>query len=123
GEGAVGAEDRELLDHHAHVGVGGDQRQGDEAYLAFNDAMMTWRGELSQSAVVTLAEESGLDIVRLREDIEDPQIAANIQRTYALARQLQINGTPGFVIGGRIVRGFVPFDQLREMVEDARERG
>ena len=99
------------------------QKQGGEKYLAFNDAMMTWRGELSEGTVMALADESGLDMDQLRADIEDPSIAANIQRTYALARQLQINGTPGFIVGGRIVRGYVPFDQLREMVEDARERG
>ncbi|MEL7462573.1 MAG: DsbA family protein [Pseudomonadota bacterium] len=99
------------------------QKQGDAEYLALNDAMMTWRGELSEAAVIALADEAGLDMDRFRNDMEDPTIAENIQRTYALARQLQINGTPGFIVGGRIIRGYVPFDQLRELVEDARERG
>lgn len=99
------------------------QRQGGDLYLAFNDAMMTWRGDLSENAVLSLAEEVGLDMDRLREDLADPDIATNIQRTYALARQLNISGTPGFIIGGQIVRGFIPFGQLRELVETARERG
>lgn len=99
------------------------QRQGGDRYLAFNDAMMTWQGNLSEQAVMSLAEEAGLDAGRLQEDMNDPEIAERIQQTYALARQLKINGTPGFIIGGRIVRGYIPYDQLKELVEEAREQG
>lgn len=99
------------------------QEQGGDLYLAFNDAMMTWQGNLSEAAVMSLAGEVGIDVAQLEADMNKPEIASNIQRTYALARQLQISGTPGFVIGGQIVRGFVPVSQLRELVEDAREQG
>lgn len=99
------------------------QRQGDDKYLAFNDAMMTWQGGLNEATVISLAEEAGLDADRLRDDMNDPKIAENIQQTYALARQLKINGTPGFIVGGRIIRGYIPYDQLRELVDEAREQG
>lgn len=99
------------------------QRQGGDKYLAFNDAMMTWQGGLNEAAVMSLAAEAGLDADRLRKDMDDPEIAGNIQKTYALARSLRINGTPGFIIGGRIVRGYIPYDQLRELVDEAREQG
>lgn len=99
------------------------QRQGGDKYLAFNDAMMTWQGGLNEASVISLAEEAGLDIGRLRDDMDDPEIADNIQKTYALARSLKINGTPGFIVGGRIVRGYIPYDQLRELVDEARDQG
>lgn len=98
-------------------------RQGDDLYAAFNDAMMRHKGDLSTAAVARLAAEVGLDAERMTTDMEAPEIAENIRRTYALARELEINGTPGFIIGDEIVRGFVPYDTLRELVEDARRNG
>ena len=96
--------------------------QSGEKYAAFNDAMMTWQGDLSQNAVMSLADEVGLDTERLAADMENDEIAENIRATYKLARALNITGTPGFIIGDEIVRGFVPFDALREMVQQERDR-
>lgn len=97
--------------------------QGGAKYMAFNDLMMRHRGDLNRDAIIRLAREAGLDSAKMEADMEDPAIAANIQRTYALARRLDISGTPGFVIGDRIVRGFIPYDSLRELVEEARGEG
>lgn len=99
------------------------QAQDGERYLAFNDAMMTHQGGLDAGAVADLAAGAGLDVDRMLKDMESPRIAENIRRTYALARELEIKGTPGFVIGGQIVRGYVPYDALRELVDEARENG
>ncbi|MFN3260037.1 MAG: DsbA family protein [Pikeienuella sp.] len=97
--------------------------QGGAIYEAFGDAMMTHQGELNERAVLRLAGEAGADVERLKADMEKPEIAENIRKTYALARQLGISGTPGFIIGERIVRGFVPADALRDLVAEARRAG
>lgn len=99
------------------------KRQGDELYAAFNDAMMSHKGDLTEATVNRLATEAGVDTARMSEDMEAPEIAENIRRTYALAQQLEINGTPGFIVGDEIVRGFLPYDALRELVKDARRSG
>lgn len=99
------------------------QNQSQDKYWAFNDAMMTWRGDLDEATVMSLAEESGLDAEALRRDMEAPAVAGKIKRNYELARKLKINGTPGFIIGGQIVRGYVDYSALRQLVEEARERG
>lgn len=97
--------------------------QGADAYLSFNDAMMRHRGDLDQHAVMRIAGEVGIDQAKLAQDIQNPQIAANIRQTYGLARRLDISGTPAFIIGDTIVRGFLPYDGLKEIVEEQRERG
>lgn len=97
--------------------------QGADAYLSFNDAMMRHRGDLDQHTVMRLAGEAGVDQAKLAEDIQNPQIAANIRETYGLARRLDISGTPAFIIGDTIVRGFLPYDSLKEIVEDERRQG
>lgn len=97
--------------------------QGADAYLSFNDAMMRHRGDLDQPTVMRIAGEAGVDQAKLAEDIQNPQIAANIRETYGLARRLDISGTPAFIIGDTIVRGFLPYDSLKEIVEDERRQG
>ena len=98
-------------------------QQGADTYLSFNDAMMRHRGDLDQHTVMRIAGEAGVDQAKLAEDIQNPQIAANIRETYGLARRLDISGTPAFIIGYTIVRGFLPYDSLKEIVADQRERG
>ncbi len=98
-------------------------RQSSDLYMRLNDAFMRHRGELDQGAVMRIANSVGVDIERLSQDVQDPAIAANIRETYALARRLDISGTPAFIIGGQIVRGFLPYDDLKEIVEDQREQG
>ncbi|MEM6441262.1 MAG: DsbA family protein [Pseudomonadota bacterium] len=89
-------------------------------YLAYNDALMSHQGQLSERAVFDYADDVGLDVRQLRRDMERPEIAERIARTQGLARALRIEGTPSFVIGGQLVRGYVPLDRMREAV--ARER-
>lgn len=90
------------------------------AYAALHDAMMTFRGPLTEEAIFGMAAEAGLDAARLRTEMAAPEIADAIRQTYELARALRIEGTPGFVIGDQIVRGFVQLDQMRALVEEAR---
>ncbi|QIE54561.1 DsbA family protein [Pikeienuella piscinae] len=97
--------------------------QSSTIYEDLNDAMMEHKGNLDEATVFALAKDAGADIDRLREDMQSPEIAENIRRTYALARELEINGTPGFIIGDQILRGYAPYEQLHEMVEAARSQG
>ena len=89
-------------------------------YLAYNDALMSHQGQLSERAVFDYADDVGLNVRQLRRDMERPEIEERLGRTQGLARALRIEGTPSFVIGGQLVRGYVPLDRMREAV--ARER-
>ena len=89
-------------------------------YLAYNDALMSHQGQLSERAVFDYADDVGLHVRQLRRDMERPEIEERLGRTQGLARALRIEGTPSFVIGGQLVRGYVPLDRMREAV--ARER-
>lgn len=96
-------------------------RQDDgRRYLAFNDALMAHDGQLDGDAVWQIADEVGLDVDRLRRDAASDEVASMIDRTYSLARALRIEGTPTFVIGDRLVRGYVPLDRMRATVAEVR---
>jgi cytochrome c oxidase assembly protein Cox11 len=56
------------------------------------------------------------------QDMDDPTIRAAIDKNLALARVLRIDGTPGFVIGGQILRGATDLQTLQGWIRDARAR-
>ncbi len=89
-------------------------------YAEFHNAMMSTDTRLDEPQVLAIAGEVGLDVARLQQDMQDPAIDALIARNHALARDLGINGTPGFIIGNEIVRGATSLEHLTQLVSEAR---
>ena len=50
-----------------------------------------------------------------------PEIGKYLRDTLQLAQQLGINGTPGFVIGGKLVPGAIGKEQMKDLVAQARQ--
>jgi protein-disulfide isomerase len=89
-------------------------------YVAFHKEMMLDRGVANEAKVLRIAAKIGVDAERMKSDMNDPAIAAMIERNLALAQALRINGTPGFIIGDQIVRGAVDLKTLRALIQEAR---
>jgi protein-disulfide isomerase len=94
------------------------EKQGKYEELHF--AMMTVSGKLTEDKAFKIAEKIDLDLDQLRRDMEAPEIDAMLQRNFALAQALQINGTPAFVIGDEVVRGAIDMRALRQIVGQTR---
>ncbi|MBD3624967.1 MAG: DsbA family protein [Rhodobacteraceae bacterium] len=90
-------------------------------YEEFHWALMGMQGRAEEASVMRIAEEVGLDVERLREDMEAPEIQEHIATSMRLTQALGFSGTPSFVIGDNLVPGFVEVDQLRALVEETRE--
>ena len=99
------------------------RKQGEKRYVAFHEVMMASRGRLSKASVFRFAKEVGLEVERLKGDMEDDDINEMIRRNLELASALNINGTPAFVIGDTIVRGAVGIKTLKSLVERVRKTG
>ena len=93
-------------------------RQG--LYFTFHEALMQAGGRADESSVLAVAEDVGLDVERLKSDMKDPEIQAAIDRNLALAEALRITGTPGFVVGKRILRGATDLGTLQSLIREAR---
>ena len=95
------------------------QRQG--KYEGFHNAMMATTGQITDETVYRVAGSVGLDVDRLKRDMSAPEIEQILKANLALAGALNIRGTPGFIVGNRIVPGAVELDSLRNMIADARQ--
>ena len=96
---------------------------GGDAYKQVHDSLMVLEQEPTEPVLRRLAETLGLDADAILARMSDPEVDRRIRETRALAEQLQINGTPSFVIGDQMLRGYVPLQGMRQIVEDQRDAG
>jgi len=85
-------------------------------FWELHDRMMTQQDDLSLGALLTMAEQSGLDVPKLRKALEKHTYAADVAADMATARELELNGTPAFVINGQRVVGNQPAEEMRALV-------
>ena len=92
-------------------------------YFQFHVALMGARGRLTEQNVMDVAKDVGLDVARLRGDMEDPRIEAYLDETQQLATALGIRGTPAFVIGDTVVRGAIDEADMKQIIAQMRAGG
>lgn len=93
---------------------------GPEAYGAMSKALMELDAAATEPTLARLAEAFELDGAAILARMADPEVERRIAETRELAIRLQINGTPTFVIGDRMVRGQVPLATMQTLVADQR---
>ncbi|MCH7935817.1 MAG: thioredoxin domain-containing protein [Proteobacteria bacterium] len=89
-------------------------------YEPFHRAMMVTKGALPEQRVMKIAAQTGYDVKALKKTMADPRIDEMIKKNFALAEALDINGTPAFVIGDKIVRGAIDLAALKKLISQAR---
>ena len=85
-----------------------------------NDALMTFQGSLTEATAYQIAANAGYDIAALKQEAAGEVVGAMVNANYALARDLGLEGTPSFVVGKQIVRGYIPLEQMQAAVAQAR---
>jgi protein-disulfide isomerase len=93
-------------------------RQG--KYKDFHTALLSLRGRLTTEAIFQVALELKLDVDRLKTDMADPALQAQVRKSFGLAKALSIQGTPAFTIGDHVVPGAISKEQLADLVAQAR---
>jgi len=96
-------------------------KQSPQKYARLHAALMSAKGELSQDSILKAAEAAGLDVARIKTDMNGPEVDALIKRNYDLAETLNIRGTPAFIIGNELTPGAVDLPIFKKMVADARK--
>jgi protein-disulfide isomerase len=92
-------------------------RRQDDKYVPFHLALMDTQGDLPLERILSIAEEVGLDVEQLQADMDDQAITDSLEASRTLADNLQVNGTPTFVINGQIRAGAVDQDLLNSLID------
>lgn len=94
---------------------------GPEAYDSVHVELMGYEGSITPDYLEEVATDLGLDLPEIVAHMDSDTVTNAIDNNRALAQRLQISGTPTFVIGEQMIRGFVPADSLIEAAAIARQ--
>lgn len=97
--------------------------EGGDAYEWLGDALMTSGGRVTEASLEDTLEDLGLDAARIRAAMADEEVTRRIAETRSLAQALGIAGTPTFVFGDRMVRGYLPLADMQSLVDEIRGEG
>lgn len=72
---------------------------------------------LSVELLIGFARSNGLDLGQFQKCLSSPESRAAVVEDIAEARRLGINGTPTFLVNGKILRGAVNIEELKTLIE------
>lgn len=93
---------------------------GAEAYEAVHGGLMGMRADVTEPALERLASDLDLDAGAILAAMNAPEVDAEISANRMLAQAMNISGTPTFVVGDVMLRGYLPLDQMMLVVENVR---
>jgi len=94
---------------------------GDEMYKMVHDILIKMKSPPSEKAFNQIMNNLNLDADRVESKMESNEVNGMIAYTRTLAERLKISGTPTFVMNDELIRGYVPFDALINIVDNKRD--
>ena len=85
------------------------------ALAALHFALMNETDLVNEAMIYADAQKAGLNMAKLRADMQNPEIDAAIATSKALATRAGIDGTPTFIINGVMHPGAVDDDLLKSL--------
>lgn len=92
-------------------------------YWEYHMALMAHEGRIDEAVADQIAQATGLDLKKLKADMEADEVNQVINRNMQLADSLKIQGTPAFIIDETVIPGAVGFDALAAVVKQIRDNG
>lgn len=90
-------------------------------YFEYHRAVMTFKGPKTIENLADLAKKTGLDVEQMKKDAAGPEVKAQLEKHTEIAQALRISGTPGFIVGDQIIRGFIPYEGMKTIIADLRK--
>ena len=75
-------------------------------YWEVHRTLIGLRGEVNEASALRAVEKlGGLDVAKLKKDMDSPEVKAEIETVRNLAQKMGINGTPHVLVGDRAIAG------------------
>lgn len=94
---------------------------GPDAYAKINAGFYeSFRGEVTPDTLTAFAQGLGIDAAPILAAMNADDVTKVIDDNHRLGETLSIAGTPTFVLGGQMLRGYVPPEVMKQMLTEAR---
>ena len=90
-------------------------------YNNFHLSLMKIKGRVDEEKVFSTAKKVGLNIDQLKIDMTNPDVEEQLMKNREIAKLLNLNGTPAFIIGDIIYPGALNSNNLKNIIKKFRE--
>ena len=95
--------------------------QKQNLYNKFHLSLMSIKGVVDDEKVFKVAKEIGLNIEQLKIDMNSSDISTQLKKNREVAKLLNLNGTPAFIIEDVIYPGALTKQNLKDIIKKVRE--
>jgi protein-disulfide isomerase len=88
-----------------------------DKYISFHFALMSEQGAVDENVIFADAQKAGVNVAKLKADMQSPEIDKVIDLSQALAQKAGIDGTPTFIANGVMHPGAVDDQTLSDMAK------
>ncbi len=90
-------------------------------YQEYYDVLMSRRGAMEKSDLIAEAKKLGLDVEKLEKDAQSDKIKKQLNANRDLGAELEIFGTPAFIIDNQIIEGAAPKEAFKQLIAERRK--
>jgi protein-disulfide isomerase len=90
-------------------------------YFEFFKAMMQNHAPITDELLEKVARDIGMDVAQGKKDAASTDVMLQIERNRSLAANMDIHGTPAFVVGEDLSPGAISLDEMKQMVAATRK--
>jgi protein-disulfide isomerase len=90
--------------------------QGDR-FIAFHFGLMSETAEIDNALLIKNAQASGLDVAKLTTSIQNPDNDKALLAASRLAREAKFQGTPVFIVNGKVHEGEISEAELKALLK------
>ncbi|UOR01506.1 DsbA family protein [Leucobacter allii] len=78
----------------------------------------TGHPDLPRGQLIGFAEQIGIpDLERFTADLDDPELAQQVETSTSFAQQIGITGVPAFVVNNQLISGAQPIESFRQFLD------
>jgi len=92
-------------------------------FWEMHDLLFENQRSLGKESLLQYGKQLELDMTRFGTDLDSHMYRATVKRQVADGRNAGVRGTPNFFINGRVVKGAVPFDSMKSVLDEELARG
>ena len=95
--------------------------QGSNVYKTFTEKLLKFNGPITIDSIQNLLKSIGGETESIQKLMESETVYNILNSNYNLAKKLQIRGTPTFIIGTEIVRGYKNVEELQNIINKVKQ--
>jgi protein-disulfide isomerase len=93
------------------------EQKGNDGFWEFTDAMFDNQSRLGDAFFEEVAQEIGVNLPQFQNCVSERKYQDKVEQDYQQGLQAGVTGTPGSFVNGIPVKGAVPYEQLKSIID------